>query len=201
MWHRRKRGFSLLELIFVIAILSILILIGTLNWRTAMKNKEFKTQFDNLVQQVKEAQIMAKAHGRGISDYSDSGAFTNDEVGDYNVILTNHGANRTDKTNIYKNVTINFVNFQIKSMLETDLNDDFKGVALVFGVAGSAYNKMLPFDANGVPVTPAGQTPPSPNPIYEIEMFRKDSGGNYLNRGRIFIDGTTGAIRTEYTQK
>ncbi len=201
MKHRRRPGFTLLELLIIIVILSTLILIGTLNWRRTMKNQEFRTQFDSIVQQVREAQVMAKSHGRGISDYNNSGAFANDQPGDYNVVLLNRGANRSDKKSVYKDIAIDFVNFEIEPMTKADLDSDFEGVALMFGLDGEEYNKMLPFGSNGVPVTPQGQTPPSPTPVYEIEVSRKDSGGNYLNRGRIFIDGTTGAIRSEFSNQ
>lgn len=195
MLSKKNKGFTFIEIMVVLAIIAILVTIGTIYWSKQVRDKEFNAKFDEMVQQVSEAQALARSYGMDPTGYDSDGSFSNNVQQDYVGMLAVKGLNKTPKFQEYNNVQINFTNFQITSMTESKFNSDFQGAAILYGTkSGSAYtfDKMLIFGPNGAPLTPTGETAPS-DTYYEIEMCRRDSGGNYIKCSRLRINSTTGA--------
>jgi prepilin-type N-terminal cleavage/methylation domain-containing protein len=201
-FSRRSRGFTILELVIVLVIMAILLAMGTLYWQKQMRDNQFRTQFNQLVEQIREAQVLARSYGVSPTGYNNSGAtFDNTTTRDYTSFVAVNGINITWKSNVYKNVRVSFNNFTIRPMTDDNLHNSFKGVALALGYLDTGspgkyfYDKMLPFDANGTPFCPQGETGVMTGE-YEIEMSVIDSSGSVQKSGKIFIDSTTGAVRS-----
>lgn len=196
MQGKRRSGFSLLELLIVVVVMSILILIGTINWRASIRMQEFNTQFDRFVQQLKEAQTMARAYGLAPEGYESGGDATFDQQGEYRITVYTNGMNSAPRSQNYKDLIFNFDNFEIKPMDEDKLREQFKGAAIVFyfkGEDGYTATKMLPLNPNGTPACPIDQGAPT-DAYYELEVTQKDRDGALMQSRKIRMDSNTGAL-------
>jgi len=209
-----KRAFTIIELLIVIAIIAIALSFGLLHYRRQLAFREFQTNFDKMVQQIKEAQAKAKAYGSLPSGYQGDEDPHTGETRDYRVFIVNNGLGRNITYEEYNDVRLDF-NFLIRPMNQQRMEEEFKGVCIAFGYNETGgdpdeynFDNTLIFGPDGIPIMPSDGTVQAPSNIdlgggkiikdeFAIRMAIEDSSGNTIRDQWVFINSDTGLIRTD----
>ena len=198
--RRNKIGFTLIELIVVIAIAAIVFAIGMIYWRKATVGRQFDTDFDKLVELLRSAKAMAGKYGEDPTNFQGAQNATNNKSYDQHYVrLVVNGLSEGDQEIVLKNAKISYANSDealggmAQTLIDDDSNNDFKGVAVLFGSKNNGaytYDSSILYCPDGSLCYTPFTSPPSNN---EIKITMESTDGS--KKGEIVIDRNTGIIR------
>jgi prepilin-type N-terminal cleavage/methylation domain-containing protein len=203
--RKSNNGLTLIEVIVVVAILVIIIAIGTINYTEQIKLKRYMTSVDKLMSMLERANSEGKAFGLPAENYFASGSSGTIEAGrnyTYRVSVITRGTEKSDKSEILENVNITF-NFDLPPMNQSQV-ENFRGVLLVIAYQNDAGNFVdqvaIPISTYGAPHKPGAVDPVSDalrdnrNDKYEITISYKEPDGKDIRKDVIRIDKYLGTI-------
>ena len=200
--RRNKLGFTLIEMMVVIAVSAIVFTIGMIAWRKAQIGRQFDTDFDKLVSTLEQARTYASKYGSSPENFSGSTTPSHQRSYDRHVCrLVINGINENDQIVVLKNTKISYdtgTNYAlpIGGMAQTLVDGNFKGVALMFGQESSGsytYDSTILFNPDGSVCYTPFASPPSPG-VNEIKIIMETTDNS--KKGEIILDRNTGSIRS-----
>lgn len=193
---RKNFGFTLIEIIVVIAIVAILFTISLGRYNQYVRVRQFNAAFDNLKSTIEEAQAQARAYGKDPTGYQESGSLRQNVIRDKQFLrLVRRDLGKNDIIEEFVNV-YTFISAANAPMTQARINSHYKGVAVTYGnktgpgTNDFEYDWVLMFGPDGNLHLPGLDA--SVNEIY-IEMSTRDN----THKSRLYIDRYTGRTRIE----
>ncbi len=200
--RRNGPGFTLIEMMVVIAVAAIVFTIGLIGWKKAQVGRQFDTDFDTLVATLQSARTFAAKYGSPPENFSGSSTPTHGKSYDRHICrLVINGINDADQIKSFKNIKISYdangsYALPAGGMTQNLIDGNFKGVALLFGSESGnsySYDSTILFNPDGSVCYTPFVTPPSEG-IDKIKIIMETTDNS--KKAEILLDRNTGTITT-----